>query len=380
MAEECHIGTGGPLHRLERAAHIEGLGRAALLLTAISWLPLAAIALFKWSVFGRAEPFLLDLTIHARLLVALPLFLTANWVLDQLCALTITRLFAEGYIPPEHASRVRAFLRRVEAWRDSTLPEMLMLVSALLVGVATLFGWAGSAGVVTGVVATDHSAVRLWYALVSLPLFQFVLWQSLFRWALWVRLLFVLSRVPLRLLPMHADQRGGIGFVSLPTTAYCATILLASSSILCAGWATQVRHYGVRTETFKPLFFGFVLVGGVLAFAPLLLFVPQLARARVQGRWQFGALVSDYSRRFQERWVGAQRPDPLGTPDIQSLADLTASYRDNLERMRVLLASPKDIVVLVLAASVPAVPLLFLQHSAHEVVRRIVSMLFRGAP
>ena len=90
-------------------------------------------------------------------------------------------------------------------------------------------------------------------ALVSLPVFQFVLWRSLFRWGLWVFVLGGFSRVPLRLLPMHADRRGGIGFLKTPSINYCGVLLFAVSSALCGAWGTQVllvrhqdRHPGGR--------------------------------------------------------------------------------------------------------------------------------------
>jgi hypothetical protein len=381
MAEPFHLGIGGPLYRLERAAGIDRPGRLVAALIAVTWIPLILLAAAQWPITGQLEPLLRDLSIHARLLVALPLLLGAERLLDRTCAVTVGRLFDEGYVPPASVARLRALLDRVARWRDAALPESILLAVALLVGLASLTGLLPPAGALGGLIESRYDPVRIWYGLVSLPLFQFVMWRSLYRWALWVRVLVGVSRVPLRLLPAHADQRAGIGFLKLPNLAYCVAILPAVSSVLCAGWATQIWTYGAHLDTFKPLFFAYMLVGVLIAVAPLLLFVPQLFRARLVGEEQYGALVSDYTLQFHERWIDrADRADLLGTPHIQSLADLGTSYRANIEQMRVLLFTSADLIALFVATFVPALPLMFLQGPAHEVIHRILKLVVGGMP
>src|SRR5207248_2365785 len=130
------------------------------------------------------------------------------------------------------------------------------------------------AGAIHGIHESESGPVRLWYGLVSLPLFQFVLWRSLFHWALWACVLAGLAHTPLRLLGGHADRHCGLMFLKNPTVTYCSLMLLAISSVLCGGWATRMLIEGAQVETFKPLFFVFLLVAAVVALAPLLLFVP----------------------------------------------------------------------------------------------------------
>jgi hypothetical protein len=219
------------------------------------------------------------------------------------------------------------------------------------------------------------SVVRIWYALVSLPIFQFVLWRSLLRWALWARVLVGLSRVPLRLLPVHADCRGGIGFLKNPSIKYCGALLLAVSATLCAGWETQILLYGTKIDALKPLFYSFVLIGALIALAPLLAFVPQLVAARRRGCEAYGGLVTDDAAAFQARWIGrSQRTDLLGHPDFQSLADISSSYRDNVEKMQVLLFGARVV------SQLPAIPLLLSQQSASEVIKKLLHLLVGGMP
>src|SRR5258707_8334300 len=142
MAEEFRLGIGGPFHRLERAAHVESLRRLVPLLLGMTWAPLVAVALVQRAAGGIADSLIRDLSVHARLLVAMPLFLVAERLLDRVRGITAARLFDEAYGPTSSMARVRALLRGVERWRDAVLPESLLLVAAFLTGAVALIGWA----------------------------------------------------------------------------------------------------------------------------------------------------------------------------------------------------------------------------------------------
>jgi hypothetical protein len=379
MSEVFRLDVGGPFHRLREAAHLSGPRRVIGVAIAVTWLPLLVLAALQ-SALGRDAPMMRDLSVHVRLLVALPLFVIGERVLNSFCGSGVARLFEEGFIAPEQQPRVRALLRRVERWRDSPWPELVLLGAAVLGGVGALVGLLPPSGIMHGVAESRHSMVRAWYALVSLPLFQFLLWRSLFRWGLWVYVLGGLSRTPLRLIATHADRRGGIGFLKHASIGYCALFLLAVSAVLCAGWGTQMALYGARIDAFKPLFYAFVAVGAVLAFAPLLLFVPVLFHAARRGRREIGRLVTDYCRAFEQRWTSPSPPELLGNPDMQALADLSTSYRENVEKMQPLLFGPRDVTLLFIVAQIPAIPILLTQPAARQVFGRIAHLVMGGVP
>jgi hypothetical protein len=381
VAEEFRIGIGGPLHHVEQASHLDKLGRLIPASIVITWVPLLVFSLAEWLIAHKSEPMLQDFSVHVRLLVTLPLLLVAERLLDSSCRRTVAHLFQEGFVAPEQHERARTVLRSAERWRDSPAPESILLVVALASGVASLVGLLPPAGFAHGVAETRYSAVRTWYALVSLPLFQFLLWRVLFRWALWVRVLGGLSRVPLRLLPTHADRRGGIDFLKRPSVAYGAVLLLAVSSTLCGGWETQILLYGTKIDAVRPLIIAFLLVGTMIVFAPLLVFVPQLFRARLRGRAAYGKLVTDYSREFQERWV--EQPghaELLGNSDFQSLADISSSYQENVDKMKIILFDLRDCVLIFVATLIPALPILLTQLPAREVLKRLLNLLTGGMP
>lgn len=379
--EASRLRTGGLLGRVDRILRIDQLNRLIPVAIGITWIPLMALSLGAWLITNQREPILKDLSIHVRLLISLPLVFVAERLLDRNGRRAIARLFAEDFVPPALEERARAIVGSAERWRDSPLIETVLLLVAIASGVASLLGMLPAAGIVHGIVDSRASVAHIWYALVCLPIVQFVFWRSLFHWGLWVRVLGGFSRVPLRLLPMHADRRGGIGFLKQPSISYGAVLLLAIGSTLCAGWGTKILLYGSGIDDFKPLFLGFVLITTIIAFAPLLLFVPQLFAARGEGRRLYGGLVTDYARALQERWIGGRaRKDLLGSPDFQSLADLGTSYSENVQNMQLLLFGLRDVLSLFIVSLLPAIPVLLLEQSVSDVLKRLLHLLLGGIP
>jgi hypothetical protein len=167
------------------------------------------------------------------------------------------------------------------------------------------------------------------------PFVQFLLWRSLWRWGIWVRVLIGLARIELALVPSHPDRRGGISFLRWPSTGYCGMLMFAISSMLCASQVTRFTASGVTLPTFAPLLLAFAVPATLIAFGPLLLFSPQLMRTRRLGLIEYGRLGAEYGRGFQSRWFSEQRPGAgIGPRSTQPLSDLAVTYRDTIDRCR----------------------------------------------
>lgn len=77
---------GGPLFQLFRRAHLTGdalelLWRRVLVIMGIAWLPLLLLSALSGG--GEGIPFLYDIEVHARLLIALPILIVAELVVHQ---------------------------------------------------------------------------------------------------------------------------------------------------------------------------------------------------------------------------------------------------------------------------------------------------------
>ena len=89
-------------------------------------------------------------------------------------------------------------------------------------------------------------------------------------------------------------------------------------------------------------------------------FTGRLARCRFRGLLEFGSLIGDHDRAFDEKWLksrGSSRSNLLGSPDVGSLADIAAVY-ERVDGMQLLPWDKKALILLVAAALIPMIPLL----------------------
>jgi hypothetical protein len=111
---------------------------------------------------------------------------------------------------------------------------------------------------------------------------------------------------------------------------------------------------------------------------PLTVFIPCLARAKRQGKSDFGRLASRYVQEFEEKWIhGAGPADEtlLGSGDIQSLADLGNSYAV-VQEMRLAPFGLKDVARLAFIGATPFLPLTLTIFSLEELVNRLIKVIF----
>jgi hypothetical protein len=153
--------------------------------------------------------------------------------------------------------------------------------------------------------------------------------------------------------------------------------LLAAHGVLLAGnIANEIAFQGARLPAFKLEILTIVGLLLIVVLGPLLLFTPHLAGARRAGLRRLGTLANRYMQQFDAKWLERQPPGErlLGTPDIQSLADLCNAY-DVVRSMR-LTPFPKE-TVLELAAVIlmPIAPLLLTMLPLEELIRRLLQVL-----
>ena len=220
------------------------------------------------------------------------------------------------------------------------------------------------------------SLAGMWLALVSLPLFQFLLLRWYFRLLIWARMLWRLSRLDLGLIAIHPDKAGGLGFLSESLIAFAP--LAAAHGVLVAGMlADRILYGSARLTQFKTEVFGGAAVLVVLFAGPLMLFAPVLARAKRDGLRAYGALGQSYVRAFRDRWITGAAPagEPLlGTGDIQSLADLGNSY-GLAQQMNVTPARARDLMLFAGAYFAPILPLVLTLIPLEQLLGRLLKVV-----
>jgi hypothetical protein len=370
------IFAGGPFNRWMRRLHVltpTGAIRTWKLV-AFAWLPLPVGAVLR-ALLGRpADPLFLDLSVHTRFLVALPLLILSQRLLDGQCRSANTQLY--GFA--ERAALDRVFAR-AERLRDSAWVEGTLAALAVAYGQLVLWGATGPTGVFAGVEQAILSVVRIWYASLALPLLIFLALRWLWRWTVWTGVLVRVSRLPLAATATHPDGAAGLRFLSGPVTGFAA-FELAVATVLAAAWGTQLMDGRVTVPALLPTLIAFLLIAVLVACGPLLLFTPHVYRAQRAALLSYGPFALDYVRRFHGKWREGRPPEQLlGNPDIQSLADLANSYR-TIESTSMFVVGKRKLAELWLAAVVPMLPLVATVVSVDQLLRRMGGALFGGIP
>jgi len=351
---------GGPLYQLLLRAHVTqpNLGlvqRRIIAAIALTWLPLALLTTAAGKFFGGTEvPFLYDLDVHVRFLLTLPLLIAAEVIVHRRVRSVIEQFRERDLISRADRPAFESIVAGAMRLRNSIAAELLLLLLAVTAGY-WLWRWQARLHVVTWYAdATAFTGAGYWYAFVSVPVFRFVIMRWYYRLFIWYVFLFRVSRLNLQLNALHPDRAGGLQFLTLSSAAILP-VLMAQTVFLSGLIGNQIWHDGASLPDFKFLIGGIVGFLMLLTLLPLAFFAMPLAAAKRAGLREYGLFATRYAREFREKWLrgDAEQGDPLGTGDIQSLADLGNSYAV-VNEMSLL---PFDRRFILRAAVVLAIPL-----------------------
>ena len=387
--QDFSLVLGGPLFQLLRRAHLADdalmlMRQRIIVLSLFAWLPLLGLAVLDGQALGgrAAVPFLLDVDVHVRFLVALPLLIVAELVVHQRLRFVVTQFLERHLIPESARARFEAAIASALRLRNSVLAEVLLI--ALVYGVGVLIVWrhygALEAATWYATPAAGGSTLSLagmWYGYVSLPLFQFLLGRWYFRLAIWARFLWQVSRIELRLVPTHPDRVGGLGFLANTVYAF-APLAVAHGALLAGMIANRIFYLGATLPAFKVEIAVMVIFLLCVVLGPLVVFAPQLAQAKRTGTREYGTLAQRYVRAFDTKWLrgGAPAEESLvGSADIQSLADLANSF-EVVRTMRLAPVTKEAVLQLAAATLLPVLPLALTMMSLEELLKKLFGIIF----
>ncbi|HEY1269591.1 MAG TPA: hypothetical protein VGH16_20200 [Candidatus Binatia bacterium] len=388
-AQDFSLVLGGPLYQAFRRWHLSGdaldlVRRRIGVITLFAWLPLIILAaLSGTAVPGRvAVPFLYDVEAQLRFLVALPLLIVAELVVHERLRFVVRQFLERHLIPDDALPRFEQIIDSAFRLRNSVIAELSLIAFVYIVGVFIFWRHYVALSAATWYATPTADGLQLsapgvWYAYVSLPLYQFLLVRWYFRIFIWMRFLWQVSRIDLSLIPTHPDRVGGLGFLGNTVFAF-VPLLVAHGVILAGPIANRIFYLGASLPQFMMeigVVVGFLLC---IVFGPLLVFAPQLAQLKRTANREYGALAERYVREFDAKWVrgGASKDEPfVGSADIQSLADLANSF-EVVRSIRLAPISKEAVLQLLVFALLPVAPLLLTMMSVEELLKRLVGILF----
>ena len=385
---EFSLVRGGPLYRFWRRIGLAGdaldlLGRRILVLAALAWVPLLVLSIVEGRFWGGsvALPFLHDFELHIRMLLAIPLLLAAEPIVNGRLQVMVQQFRDRGLIPDEARTKFDAAVSSAMRLRDSTSAELVMLV--LVYGIGVLLIWRAQALLhVAGWYGTplgEHqqpTMAGLWLRCISVPLFQFLLLRWYFRLFIWARFLWQVSRISLKLVPTHPDRCAGLGFLSGVADTF-SPVAMAHGTLIAGMIANRIFYDHATLLDFKPELATVAAVMLLMILAPLLMFTPALDAARRKGVREYGSLAGRYVREFDQKWLRhTTQPGEalIGNADIQSLADIGNSFAV-VREMTTLPFGVKNMTKLAVMALAPVAPLLLTMIPFEELIDRVLKLL-----
>ena len=362
---------GGPFYRLGlhfglvRGANTVRLG---LTIGVGLWLTILGLALME----GLAgQLFSLKLIgIDARLLVVIPLFFVCeSWVTPKMTSFVRT-LVKSGVVPPSELPALNVEVTRIRRLKDAWWPEAACLLVAVVLAVTrTALLTLGTSSDVE--LARTGPAAFVYFD-VSLTVFRFLVFLGVWKLGLWCWFLWRVSRLDLHLIPGHPDRDGGLGSVEGVQENF--TPLVAAISVLeCAAMAEAISTGTFAFTDVYPWLALVLVLDAALFLGPLLVFIDKLDAGRSKGMGAYSSLAARYVTEFEAKWTGGRSPQDtplLGTPDLQSLADLANSF-SVVRTMRWVTIGPRLLSRLAFAALAPLAPLLLFQYPLADLATKV---------
>lgn len=388
IKEKLEAGSKDPFNRLLARLKLgesdtSGVARKVLIFPIITWLPLLIITYLEGNSLNPELKisFLTDYSTYAKLLITLPvIFLAGNFI--NYMTINSVEQFIEAHII--HKDEIGIFEKISETYlklQNSWIIEIVIF----LVGVAKLF----FSGVLLASFGEENSwkyflnngrewtVAGYWFALICLPILQYLIFRLFWRFIIWAWFLWKVSRMNLHLVASDPDMSGGLAF--LGTTQLSFGLLgFAQSCSLASEIANKAIYSGVSIDEFKVTTLISIPLLALIYLSPLFFFTRKLLFTKLHGMWEFGILTHKYSSMFIDKWVKGNNPEKepfLGTGDIQSLADIGGSS-EVINNMRLVPMNIRVPVGMLLMIAIPFLPLLLLKFPASEILKSLMGFVF----
>jgi len=390
--EGFSLSSGGPFNRaLELMRLHNKQGKLMGLSLCITWLPLLILTLFEGTLYtGRELPFLKDVAMHARLLVALPMLIMIELTIDSKVYVVIKYLAEELMSLKDRQDFLATSFQRARKLTNSALTEIILLL--IVIGITVSFVRGGvyatlEDGTTSWMTYTREASQRMsvagyWAIFISIPIFQFLILRWLWRYIIWVMLLFLLSKAKLNLMPTHADRAGGLGIIMIAQRSF-NLIFVAGGVAISGRLIEQLIKHPDAFESIKRQGIAYIILCLVFLLVPLLFFMGKLFKIKNEGLLRMSNLGATLSRRFEHEWVNnlqieekivKKKIEEETEVDPSMIFDYSGMY-DTLQQLRTVPVTPRDLIGMGLILFVPFIPIPFIHYSVVELLHKIAGLL-----
>jgi len=245
--------------------------------------------------------------------------------------------------------------------RDSLGIEILLLALAIGISIGIVMRVPLDQGPGWHAIELAHgkvvSVAGWWNACVALPLLLLLVFGWVWRLLIWMRFLWLVSRMHLRIMPTHPDKTGGLRFLDVSVQLFTAVAL--GLSIMVAGTvANGVLNGHGSVAALRDALIGMSIVIVLAIEGPLCVFAGQLRQAWRKGVLEYGILAHHVAFELERKWLYRPRDaNPLTTiectEDPNSFFDIVA----NVHQMNALPIGTRNLIVLVAVTLLPFIPI-----------------------
>ncbi len=326
---------------------------------AIAWVPLAVLSAFRGTHVFLS--FLTDYAALTRFLIIIPILVLGDQPLHARYQL-VAHHFETTMIRDDEKARFNSQWRSHESLRDTILVRAMLILASVAIAAwlseylhpegSEFLDWSrGSGGF------RSFSLAATWEIFVSYPILAYFTLHWVWKQIIWSRFLRSTTHLHLRLIAVHPDHLGGLGFLEASLLAqlpfsFCLGVGLAGAI------ANRVFHEGQKVMAYR--FLAPVLIGVALliSIAPYFLFVPTLIQMRRKGMLKYGALASAVGEKFERKWLDRDdnlNDDALTTSEFAPTRNLFGIV-DYIDDIRVVPVSLINVYLFVIAALIPCIP------------------------
>jgi hypothetical protein len=384
--EDFSLSAGGSCNEVLVKMNLQNKpGRIALTALCIAWLPLVVLSAIEGALYsGTQMPFLKDIAMQSRLLVALPMLIMIKVGIDSK-VLEVSKYIADALLSPEERELIHATaIRRAKKLTSSGLTEIFVLI--VVVGLTLSMVKNGIYSALEGDTSSWMATIKAgnhafsysgyWAVFISIPLFQFLGIRWLWRYFVWVMLLFRLSTTNLNLLATHADRSGGLGILLLAQRNF--NMLFVAGSVLLSGQLiAELIKYPETFSSTRSLVIGYIVISLILVLFPLTFFVAKLVKTKQQELFKLSKLSAELSRKFDKEWINNQPIEKIieqKQVDPSMVLDYSGMY-DSLQQLRVVPVTIRDVIGMGIMLFIPFIPIWFVHFSVVELLQKIAGML-----
>ena len=391
---QCHntifsLVQGGPSYYIQQKLGLIpnrelGVARRMLFFSLLTWAPIMAWAIVNRRLLsGNApEPLLQHFSVHVRCLVAIPLFIAAEAIVEAICHRIFPYFVTSGIAAEALQSRFIKILHQAGRLRDSWLAWAVLAVLSLLLAwqftsVSAVLHEDELLWAVSG--DTGHSQLGFggwWFWFVVRPVFAFFLLHWIWRLFIIVALLWRIAHLDLHLIPNHPDRAGGLGFLEQMPFAF-SPIILAVSAVIASHWAHQILYHQAGVNAFNlPL--GVFLVSLLVIFlGPLLVFSPRLRQLKRRSLLTYGALAGEYGWLVQKRMPLGELMQDNGRLEAQELHLLAGTIKryDAAKRTKLAPLGKQSLVAVLAPALLPMIPVYAITGPVKDTLLWMLSVL-----